>query len=89
MDLEGVDIKPAEGKVVLKFIDDVDDEAYDGLPSVSYEGMLAIVVAVGAKVTSARKGDTVITTPWARDGLKLGDNTYICDSYCIQGTVSK
>ena len=87
-----MDVKPAEGKVVLRFVDDVDGDdepaaGYAPMPSADYEGLLAIVIGVGAKVTGCKKGDTVVTSPWARDGLKLGDNTYVCDAWCIQATI--
>lgn len=88
MDLSGVDITPTEGKVVLHFVDDEDaDDQYEGTDDVEYEGCLAIVIGVGPGVKGVKKGDTVITTPYARDGLCVGDNTHICDAWCIAGTV--
>jgi hypothetical protein len=95
MDLLGVDLTPAEGKVLLHFVDaDVDDDesSASALPNASYEpvpyeGCLAIVMAVGAKV-SAKKGQVVVVSPWARDGLKVGENI-LADAYHIQATVKE
>ena len=88
MDLAGVDIQPAEGKVALKFVDDLDDDGdLDEDTDVDNDGLIAIVIGVGTGVKNVKKGDTVVTTPWARDGLCIGDNTYICDAWCIAGTV--
>jgi len=80
MDLEGVKIKPAEGTLAVKFIDEEDDDDNSpSLPSAAepddpleYEGCLAIVMAVGPKVTNVKVGDTVVTNEWARSGMKLG-----------------
>jgi hypothetical protein len=92
MDLSGVDIKPAEGMVAVKFVDDGDgdDDAASATPSepMPYEGVLAIVLGVGAK-TSVKKGDTIVVRPYARDGLCLGDGVYLIDSYCIAATIGK
>lgn len=92
MNLSGADITPSEGKVALTFVDDVDgdDDDRGATPSddgVEYEGCIAIVVGVGAGVKGVKKGSTVIVSPWARDGLKVGDDTVICDSYCIAATI--
>ena len=90
MDISGVDLKPAEGMVALKFVDDLDDDGDLGSDTdVDYDGLLAIVLAVGPKVTGIRKGDTVVTRPYARDGLKIGENAVLADAYCIAATVSK
>jgi hypothetical protein len=80
MDLEGVKIKPAEGTLAVKFLDEDDDdrESSPNLPAaeptepLDYEGCLAIVMAIGPKVTVAKVGDTVVTSEWARNGMKLG-----------------
>lgn len=90
MDLTGVELVPAEGMVAVKFVDEEDDadEAMPGIeePSDPYEGVLAIVVAVGKKV-DAKKGDTVVMRSWARSGTKLGDNLYICSGFDIVATI--
>jgi hypothetical protein len=94
MDLEGVQIKPAEGTIAVKFIDEDDDADDSGaLPAVSdtpepmdYEGCLAIVVAVGPKVAGIKKGDTVVTSEWSRSGMKIGGLTLI-SSYEVKATL--
>jgi len=89
VDLDGVSIQPAEGKVAVKFVDDLDGDGDTtaAAPDADYDGLLAIVLGVGAKVSGVKKGDTVICSPWARDGLCIGDNAYMVDSYCIAGTI--
>lgn len=87
MDLSGVDIKPAEGMIAVKFVDDADDEAYEP-EGFDNEGVLAIVLGVGAK-TKVKKGDTVITRSYARDGTCLGDGVHLIDDYCILATIGK
>ena len=89
MDLDGVSIQPAEGKVALRFVDDLDDDGDMSSNAIDadYDGLLAIVLGVGAKVSGIKKGDTVICQPYARDGLSTGDNTVIVESYCIAGTI--
>lgn len=84
MNLEGVKYKLQEGLIALRFVDDVDNDdvlttsqAYPAMaPSdpVPYEGCVAVVSAVGAKVTGVKVGSTVVTRPWTRDGLKIGDD---------------
>ncbi len=90
MDLSGVTIKPAEGMVAVKFVDDDDDDTpAPGASSetVPYEGVLAIVLAVGAK-TSVKKGDTIVTRPSAKDySLCLGENVYLINSFDIAATI--
>lgn len=91
MNLDGIKIKPAEGKLAVKFIDGEEEdevEAASSSPPVSYEGVLAIVVAVGAKVTGVKDGDTVVMRSWARQGLKVGDNLFICDGYDVAATLT-
>lgn len=92
MDLSGVSVKPAEGRVILKFVDDdTEDEAPAApgqLPTVEYDGCLAIVVAVGAKCTS-KPGQAVITSQWARDGMKLGEGHVLASQYDIVGTITE
>lgn len=94
MDLSGADVSPAEGRVLLRFVDDEDDEESSRdktgpalADSVPYEGCLALILAVGPKTGTLKKGQMAICTPYARDGLKLGDNTVMTDVYNIVGTL--
>jgi hypothetical protein len=92
VDLSGVDIKPTEGMVAVKFVDDDDDDA-EGPGSgpaepMPYEGLLAIVIGAGPK-TSVKKGDTIVTKPYARDSLCLGDGVYLIENWYIAATIGK
>jgi hypothetical protein len=91
MDLAGLKIKPAEGMLILKFVDeDEEDEpapSAEPLPPIEYDGCLAIVVAAGAKTTS-KPGQTVITNQWARDGMSLGDCMVLANQWDIVGTIT-
>jgi hypothetical protein len=53
--------------------------------SVDYEGCLAQVEAVGPKVSGLKVGDIVVTTPYARSGLKIGAATLVSAEYDIVG----
>lgn len=101
MKLDGVTIKPAEGKLAVRFVDDpdVDDQSdmmragYEATRSsppgmISNDGCLAEVIAVGPKVKNAKKGDVIVTNEWARDGVKLDDGVTIVDDYCVQAVVN-
>lgn len=94
---EDVKIKPAEGKIAIRFIgDDEDDDAEHGVahnvaaPPTTHEdneAEFAIVVGVGDKVTGIKSGDTVIVRKSARcNGVKLGD-VRIVESWYLQGKV--
>lgn len=92
MDLTGSTIKPTEGRVLVKFVDadDTKPGASMGSPmetSQGQEGVLATVLAVGPKVTGMKKGDVVILYPWACEGLTVGEDTVITDSYSIAAVV--
>lgn len=92
MDLAGLKIKPAEGMVAVKFVDD-DDDADDATPSptsepVPYKGVLAMVVGVGAKVSGVKKGNIVVTRSYARDSLCV-EGVHFVDSYSIVATLSE
>jgi co-chaperonin GroES (HSP10) len=100
MKLDGVTIKPAEGKLAVRFVDDPDADdqseamkagymATQSSPSpISNDGCLAEVIAVGPKVKNAKKGDVVVTNEWARDGVKLDDGVTIVDDYCVLAIVA-
>lgn len=97
MDLTGADITPAEGKLAVRFIDDDDDDddettaaaQYPSAPGeeVPYKGCLAIVLDVGPKAGTAKKGNIIVVSPWAKRGLKIGDDVIIIDSYSVQATL--
>jgi hypothetical protein len=84
MDLSGLKLKPAEGMLLLKFVDDEDES--EPLPEGDYEGCLAIVVAAGSKTTS-KVGSTVVTDAWARDGRKIGGGVLV-SQYSILATIT-
>ena len=95
MDLTGQKIKPAEGMLVVRFVDDdVDDDKdpdstrYPSAEPVNkpYEGCLAVVAAVGDKV-KAKVGSTIVTDPWAREGLKLGNGLVVINSNAVKATL--
>lgn len=85
MNLSGLDIVPTEGMVAVRFVDDDDDDSTMSSGEPEYDGLLAIVVAAGPK-TSVKKGQIIVTRPWARDGLKVGEAVLI-DSYQIAATL--
>lgn len=89
-------LKPVEGKIVLKFLDEETDEermkrhvAHPG--AVEHEpekAEFAQVIAVGPKV-AAKAGDVVLVRPWARDGLDVGDGQVLTDGFAVMAIVSK
>lgn len=36
----------------------------------------------------AKKGNVVLVSPWARNGLELGDDTVLTDGYCVMAVVA-
>ena len=89
------ELKPVEGKIVLKFLDEeTEGEKRDRMSgnmqpgSTSEKGVFAQVIAVGPK-SVAKKGAVVIVRPWARDGLDLGDDTVLTDDYCVMASVAQ
>jgi len=66
-------------------------------PSDSYnEAIVAIVVALGPNSKSAmgpkiptgvKKGSTVLVRKYARDGLRIDDDTVLVETYCIVALV--
>jgi|1185.fasta_scaffold135628_2 co-chaperonin GroES (HSP10) len=93
-----LDIKPIEGMVALQLLEPLDEEsganksamATSSTPEDSYnEALYAIVVGVGPKgPIGVKKGDTVLCRGYARDGLKIGDDVVLVESYCIVGKVT-
>jgi hypothetical protein len=86
VDIDPKKLKPAEGTLAVSFVDDEDDDAAPEL--MSYEGCLALVVAVGTDVKGVKAGDVVVCKPYARDGLKLGDVTLI-SSWDVAATIKE
>jgi hypothetical protein len=89
LDLTGVSIKPAPGMVALRFVDDLDDD--DDISTnidVDNYGLIATVLGVGDDVKGVRKGSTVIVRTYARDGLKLGENSVLTEAYCVIATIT-
>lgn len=91
-----LDITPVEGFVALQIVDDESEEEREArrrldAPSSSYnEAIYAIVVAVGPKAPAGvKKGVTVLVRKYARDGLRLDDDTVLVENYCIAAVVSK
>ncbi len=78
-----IKVKPADGYMAVRFIDDLSSVKDD-----SDEALLAIVDAVGSKVSGVKAGDTVILRPYARHGLKLGDDLVLIESYSVAGRVT-
>lgn len=92
MNLDGSEIKPAEGMIAVRFVDDDLEEerreTYAASPdSYENEALLAIVVAVGPKVSGVKKADVALLRSYAADGVKLGDGIVLIESYCVLGTV--
>ena len=93
MDLAGQKIKPAEGCLAVRFVDDDDEDeqadeiSYGALQDAKpYEGCLAVVAGVGDKVKT-KVGATIVTSPWAREGLKLGNGLVLISEYDVKATL--
>lgn len=89
------ELKPVEGKIVLKFLDDeTADEKRDRTSGYSQpggtteKGVYAQVIAVGPKSVT-KKGAVVIVRPWARDGLDIGDGSVLTEDYCVMASVAQ
>lgn len=93
MDLTGATIKPVEGKIAIKLVDD--DEEKKPRPMAgpaptapdADECVLGTVVAVGAKLPGLKKGDVVLLRGWVRSEPRLGESTLICDAYHVLATI--
>lgn len=96
-----LDIKPVEGMVALQILDDPKakrDDSSDGMVSSSSSPSLddsyntaltALVIGIGPKgPAGVKKGSIVLCRGYARDGLDIGDDVVLTDSYCIAGIVS-
>jgi co-chaperonin GroES (HSP10) len=89
-----LDIAPVEGFVALQIVDDETEEERElrknrDYPSDSYnEAIYAIVVGVGPKAPAGvKKGATVLVRKYARDGLRIDDDTVLVETYCIAAVV--
>lgn len=93
MDLSGIEVKPAEGMLAVRFVDDIDgeeaQEATNPAPAAAVpetkedEALVAVVLGVGASVKGVKKSDTVILRSYARHGLRIGKNTAIVEAYSL------
>jgi co-chaperonin GroES (HSP10) len=85
MTLDGVDLKPVEGRVVVEFDDSVDDDKEEAgagrfagdVPrrEVSDDAVMAEVIAAGPK-TNVKKGDVVLVSRWALSSPAIGKGKY-------------
>lgn len=91
-----LDVTPVEGYVALQIIDDETEEerearkqAYSQGPSESYnEAITALVVGVGPKAPKGVvRGAVVMVRKYARDGLRLDEDTVLVEVYCIAAVV--
>lgn len=91
-----LDVTPVEGYVALQIVDDETDEErearrqrYSQGPSESYnEAIHAIVIGVGPKAPKGVvKGAVVLVRKYARDGLRLDEDTVLVETYCIAAVV--
>jgi hypothetical protein len=91
-----LDVTPVEGFVALQIIDDETEEErearrqnYNSAPSDSYnEAITALVVGVGPKAPKGVvRGAVVMVRKYARDGLRLDEDTVLVEVYCIAAVV--
>jgi hypothetical protein len=94
--MSALQIEPAEGLFALEFLDDEEEETEEQNQTAQTpypeptprEGCFAIVVGVGKKITGYKRGDTVIVDSYARNGLKIGNNVVLVESYLVKGKVT-
>lgn len=93
-----LDVTPVEGYVALQIIDDETEEEraarmqrYSQGPSTSdsyNEAITALVVGVGPKAPKGVvRGAVVMVRKYARDGLRLDEDTVLVETYCIAAVV--
>lgn len=94
------DIRPAEGKIALQFLDDEEEEEEEekeqpqrgSTPVMAEEperAIPAVCVGVGPRVTVCKKGDTVLVRKYARNGgIAISAETRILDSWCVVATIA-
>jgi hypothetical protein len=89
-------VEPAEGMILLSFLEEEDEEEKTGEHSANVarqepdedDPILAIVDAVGKKVTNCKAGDTVFVRSYARHGIEIGDSRLV-ESYCVVARIKK
>jgi len=90
------ELKPVEGKVVIKFLEGENDDDDGGTCGTCGccpcccdrpQTCFAVVLAAGAK-TSVKKGQTVLVSGWARNDPEVDDDTVITDNWSILAVVT-
>lgn len=84
-------IEPAEGYVALEFLDGEDRGDHSRPAPVSSdenEAIMAMCVGAGKKVSVCKRGDTVLVRPYARHGIRVGENVVLVEAYCVVGRVT-
>jgi hypothetical protein len=93
-----LDIQPVEGMVALQILNDpgapADDDDSSGMMSAPVSpdnyntALTALVIGIGPKgPAGVKKGSVVLCRGYARNGLDVGDDVVLTDSYCIAGIV--
>ncbi len=86
-----LEIKPVEGKVALKILDEDDEDNKRQSMGQNDDDwnktVLAMVVGAG-KGVPAKKGDTVLVRGYVKNEPKLDDDTVISDAYAILAVVT-
>jgi len=97
MNLDGIDITPAENMLAVRFLENTEEEkteTSEGPASVPFdrqeEAIVALVVGVGKKVTRAKKGDTVLLRDYAKYAPRVseGSDTAIVEDYTVLATLT-
>lgn len=92
MDLDGLTIKPSEGMLAVRFLEDEDSKqadasAYSDSPTPPDRKLcLATVLSVGKKV-DVKAGQIVAVSAWARNGDKIGDDVVLISSWDVKAIV--
>lgn len=86
-------IEPAEGYVAIEFLDGEEKSGQSNASATPHaqdenEALMAMCVGVGKKVTTCKRGDTVLVRPFARHGVRVGENVVIVESYAVLGRVT-
>jgi hypothetical protein len=96
MDLDGLKIKPSEGNLAVRFLD---EEGEDGkkVPQTPYSSptpeepdrklCIAIVLAVGKKVEQ-KAGQMVAVDHWARNSPVIGDDVHLISAWEVKATLT-
>jgi hypothetical protein len=91
--MSALGIEPAEGYVAIEFLDGEDADPADHarpapVSNDENEALMAMCVGVGKKVTTCKRGDTVLVRPYARNGIRVGDNIVLVEAYCVVGRLT-